>query len=430
MNTAVLRQANDAARKLDQHLEEVGRVQTFPDFPQTFAPKEVETIQTSQTFQTLSDSRGKHVEHRDTTTPLHPHQGEFRGLRSIASFRSKHYKYVDYLPVGQGSILFVGGNDLGKTAVWCRLAARVLLGTTEGAWNGTPKGVLVILSEDDPGKIKDVMHAHGVTDFLMERLLFTFVTSDSQQAQNGDYDTVSLPEDADFLRGLCRQYGIGMVVFDALIDSMPHARLNDRADVSRAFKPLNKWGGEDEILIVGIHHNNKGNEGNAKQAVSGSTAFTDKPRVVVSFDRTDDDRYVMQLIKVKGRPDNPSYEYTFHTRQVDSDDGSTNSVGIITDIRHSDIQLDALRAKRIASPANESKRAANGDIADWLDDYLGEDKIPFDQLRKDALSQEGYSAEQLRNARKASNGRILTMKDPDYQGRGQRFLWYRPTQPQ
>lgn len=373
----------------------------------------------------MPSSKAQQMENpASTTAVLQPHKGEYRGLRTIADFDTRRYDQADYLPIGLGFILYSGENDVGKSSVIERLAARVLLGETEGVWHGRPYGVLFVLSEEDPGTIKAAMQAHGVTDFIMQRNLYTYVTGDNDSPESGDYDTVNLPDDVPWLQTECRKRNIKMVVFDALVEDMASARINDRGDVSRAIKPLNKWAADENILVIGVHHNNKGADGNAKQAVSGSTAFTDKARVVVSLDKTGDGQRVMQLVKVKGQPGNPSFTYEFGTRNVATSDGGSKDVGIITSITPSDLQVNDIRAERSAQPPASAKRAANGEIIDWLTDYLDNDKVPFDQIKKDASAQEGYTAEQLRNARKASDGRISTCKDPGYKGRGQRFLWY------
>ena len=243
---------------------------------------------------------------------------DYHGLRSIADFHTKRLKQVDYLYAGLGAILFSGPNDVGKSSVVEQLAARVLLGTTEGVWAGQPYGVLFIMSEEDPGMVKQAMQAHGVSLNVMRQRLFTYVTNDNENVSSSDYDTVDLPADVPMLQRLCEQNDIRMVVFDALADCMPGVNLYALDEVNKVFKPLNKWGAEDDILIVGVHHNNKSLDGSAKQAVGGSAAFTNKPRIVVSLDQAKDGTRVMQLVKVKGRSDKPSYTYEFETRFVDT----------------------------------------------------------------------------------------------------------------
>lgn len=359
--------------------------------------------------------------------PLTRYGDEYRGLRSIADFSSKKHPYVDYLPLGMGFTLFSGPNDCGKSSVAQKLASEVLLGTTKGIWHGEPHGVLFILSEEDPGIVKNAMKALGVSDMLMRQLLFTYVSSESGRRKDSDYDTVRLPEDTEWLRRTCAEHDIRLVVFDALADCMESARLSDRGDVSRIIKPLNKWAQEANVLIIGIHHNNKGNEGNAKAAVSGSTAFTDKARVLVSFDVDEESgRRVMQLVKCKGRSDNPAYEYKFCSRVVQTDDGESENVGVIQSFDPTDLTIDQLRRDRgqPASQASEDRRRTTEEVLDWLTDYLDEGPAPFSEIRKAAQQQEGFSQSQLRNAKDRSDGRIATKKDESNHQRGAASLWY------
>ena len=351
---------------------------------------------------------------------------DYHGLRSIADFHTKRLQQVDYLYAGLGAILFSGPNDVGKSSVVEQLAARVLLGTTEGVWAGQPYGVLFIMSEEDPGMVKQAMQAHGVSLNVMRQRLFTYVTNDNENVSSSDYDTVDLPADVPMLQRLCEQNDIRMVVFDALADCMPGVNLYALDEVNKVFKPLNKWGAENDILIVGVHHNNKSLDGSAKQAVGGSAAFTNKPRIVVSLDQAKDGTRIMQLVKVKGRSDKPSYTYEFETRYVDTDDGDHKPVGIVTRITPTDKTVDDVRSEKNAAQAEAMKpeHASSNEVIDWVVEYLSEhESASFKQLAEAAKS-EGYTTKQLSNARqRAKSPWIVSVPDDKHKGRGQQRVW-------
>ena len=353
-------------------------------------------------------------------------RNDYHGLRSIADFHTKRLQQVDYLYAGLGAILFSGPNDVGKSSVVEQLAARVLLGTTEGVWAGQPYGVLFIMSEEDPGMVKQAMQAHGVSLNVMRQRLFTYVTNDNENVSSSDYDTVNLPADVPMLQRLCEQNDIRMVVFDALADCMPGVNLYALDEVNKVFKPLNKWGAEADILIVGVHHNNKSLDGSAKQAVGGSAAFTNKPRIVVSLDQAKDGTRVMQLVKVKGRSDKPSYTYEFETRFVDTDDGDHKPVGIVTRITPTDKTVDDVRSEKNAAQAEAMKpeHASSNEVIDWVVEYLSEhESASFKQLAEAAKS-EGYTTKQLSNARqRAKSPWIVSVPDDKHKGRGQQRVW-------
>ena len=353
-------------------------------------------------------------------------RNDYHGLRSIADFHTKRLQQVDYLYAGLGAILFSGPNDVGKSSVVEQLAARVLLGTTQGVWAGQPYGVLFIMSEEDPGMVKQAMQAHGVSLNVMRQRLFTYVTNDNENVSSSDYDTVNLPADVPMLQRLCEQNDIRMVVFDALADCMPGVNLYALDEVNKVFKPLNKWGAEADILIVGVHHNNKSLDGSAKQAVGGSAAFTNKPRIVVSLDQAKDGTRVMQLVKVKGRSDKPSYTYEFETRYVDTDDGDHKPVGIVTRITPTDKTVDDVRSEKNAAQAEAMKpeHASSNEVIDWVVEYLSEhESASFKQLAEAAKS-EGYTTKQLSNARqRAKSPWIVSVPDDKHKGRGQQRVW-------
>lgn len=342
----------------------------------------------------------------------------------VSGYRTKRTQQVDWLYAGLGFILFSGPNDVGKSALAHRLAARVLTGKTDGIWHGRPHGVLYVLSEEDPGMVRQAMEAHGLTRADMDRAGLYFAAAQDGPDDTPDYETIDLADPArvDAIRGMCRTAGIKLVVFDALVDCMPGANLYDRADVSRILKHLNRWGNEDDMLLIGVHHNNKGVDGTAKAAVAGSAAFTDKPRIVVSMDADKDGRRVMQLVKVKGQPDKPAYLYEFGTRFVDTDDGEHKPVGIVTKVTPTDITVDAIRTEKQQAAQGAQRTPAN-EVAGWLADYLADGPAPFKDIA-DAAKAEGYTRKQLDNAKqRARDPWIVSRRDTSWTGRGRRYLW-------
>lgn len=352
------------------------------------------------------------------------------GIAPVSRYRTKRTQQVGILYAGLGFTLFSGPNDVGKSAAAHWIASQVLTGKAEGVWYGRPHGVLYVLSEEDPGMVRQAMQAHGLADADMDRAGLYFLAVQDAPGAAADYDTVDLadPDNVEYLRSMCRTADIRMVVFDALVDCMPGANLSDRADVSRVLKMLNKWGNEDDVLLVGIHHNNKGLEGNAKHAVAGSAAFTDKPRVVVSMDQAKDGTRVLQLVKVKGRPDKPAYTYEFGTRFVDTDDGEHKPVGIITKVEPTTLGVDQIRAAAQQEAAAPS-RTPDNEVAEWLADYLEDGPAPFKQIAKDA-KEAGYTKTQLDNARRRmSSPWVVSRPDTSHVGRGRPRLWELSNEP-
>lgn len=402
----------DANPETKERFEQVGRSKRRPPMTSTKdmrpAPQAVQPPKTN------------------TGPALEKYRGGYRGLIPITHFKVKELQPVDYLYAGLGAIVFSGPNDVGKSSVTERLGARVLLGTTDGIWKGEPHGVLFVLSEDDPGMVRQAMKAQGVTDFIMERKLFVYVTADNDKVEEGDYDVVTLPDDVPWLMEQCAKHDIRLVVFDAVVDCMPGVNLNDRADVSRVFKPLNKWGAESNILVVLVHHNTKGRDGTAKQAVSGSAAFTDKPRIVVSLDKDQKDgTRVMQLVKVKGRSDNPSFTYDFETREIEIGEGKRKPVGIVTKITPTDTSVDDIRNKNAAeADADKPERTSNNEVIDWLVDWLSENGPHRFEDIQTAAAELGYDKKQLSNARqRAKRPWIASVPDPEWKGKGVKRVW-------
>ena len=77
---------------------------------------------------------------------------------------------------------------------------------------------------------------------------------------------------------------IRMVVIDTLVDCIGGANSNNRDDMAKVVAAPTIGPRPDNILVVSIHHNIKGNDGTAKQAAAGAGTLTQKSRTVVAFD--------------------------------------------------------------------------------------------------------------------------------------------------
>ncbi|MCI1936194.1 MAG: AAA family ATPase [Bifidobacteriaceae bacterium] len=322
---------------------------------------------------------------------------------------------VDFLPLGVGHTLFSGDGALGKSSVAQRLAYRVATGTSSGAWSGEAHGVLFILSEDGGGDVKNAMSAYGMNDTSN---VYVYTEATDPTLEDAEAATVRLPDDIPYLREMCRRLDIRLIIIDALSDSMAGMNLNRHADVGAVVTELGHWSQNDDVLVIGIHHNGKSMT-RAKLSPVGSEAFTNKSRTLVSFEKTDDDHYVFQLTKANRIKGNPSYEYHFAERTVFSDEGPT-PVGIIDSITPTDMDVDAIRASKaeFAAQTEEEGNPAREFILDYLNEQGGES--PAKDILREGRAQ-GFNETELKNARgRSRDPRIVTRKSG---GTGKGWVW-------
>jgi hypothetical protein len=104
----------------------------------------------------------------------------------------------------------------------------------------------------------------------------------------------------DELRKLIREQDIGLIVLDPMIDVLD-SRLNSKEqnEVRDALTVLGALAQEMDVIILGIAHFNKmSSVTEAVDRLTGSAAFSQRPRAVVAIARNDEDEcHVISLVK-------------------------------------------------------------------------------------------------------------------------------------
>jgi putative DNA primase/helicase len=101
------------------------------------------------------------------------------------------------------------------------------------------------------------------------------------QRENGTQEWVDLKRDADIMRGIVRQYDIGLVAIDPLSSYMPKADRNSEGDVRDALMPLQQLMEDTGVAVIGVMHVGKADaQRRASERLLGSTAFTALARTV------------------------------------------------------------------------------------------------------------------------------------------------------
>ena len=156
-------------------------------------------------------------------------------LTPLAHIKTRKQEYLDggeLLPLGVITI-FAGRGGSGKSTLALDYAARVITGTLEGELAGSPRPVLVIQHEDDPGvQLKPRLQAAGVP--YDSDLLYTF---NLQDITSGINDLPSLTRDVEYIKQALETLQPALVVFDPLTSCI-EGDLNKVRDVRQALNPL------------------------------------------------------------------------------------------------------------------------------------------------------------------------------------------------
>ncbi|MBW3080905.1 AAA family ATPase [Bifidobacterium saguinibicoloris] len=335
---------------------------------------------------------------------------------SIASQVAKTApRFLDYpmLPVGVLTLI-AGRAGVSKSTLSLYRAALATRGRLAGKWKGQPVNVCISGIEDSESMQRMRLEAE---DADLDRV--TFLSMADEHGQTG----VRLPDDLDTLAPEFRRRDIRLWVIDPITSAMD-GDSNKRDDVRAALDPLAKFASDLDMAVVGILHFSKGG-GYASDKISGSHAFRDAVRSLLTVARDDEDGTCVVTIDKSSytTEQNTSYSYGLISHDVRDDTGHVFGVPKITGFMPTERTVNEVINKNINAGVPEPRRAGRGEVADWLADWLTEHgPTPFNKL-EDAAGKAGYTAAQLRKVRERNPGLIATARDPNHVGRGIGYIW-------
>lgn len=211
-------------------------------------------------------------------------------------------------------VLVEGAEGVGKGyfACWC------LVQMASGAW-GPPMAGAYLSSEEEPEVIQARLLAAGYDPDRHAPIVVLRV--------NGGDDLLQLPEDLAALRGIVRQYRLGMVVVDVLRDhSAPTEDMgilqrsnNDETWIRPAAGAWGRLAAQTGATVLGLHHRNKSELGSSRSKSTGSGGWRQRARHVVVLAKVRDERALAVDKRNFGRED-PTV-YAFEIEEVTPDFG-------------------------------------------------------------------------------------------------------------
>ncbi|MBW3079445.1 AAA family ATPase [Bifidobacterium simiiventris] len=357
------------------------------------------------------------------TTAAHtlavPYKGRTPLLVPASTVAKQRPRFLDYPMIPTGTLTLMAGRaGVSKSTLSLYRAALATRGLLDGDWKGKPATVAISGIEDSKSIQRMRLEAAGAD---LDRVRFLSML-DTNSDGNGTDTGVRLPDDLPALADSFRAEGVRLWIIDPITSCMD-GDSNKRDDVRRALDPLAALADDLDMAIVGILHFNKGG-GYASDKISGSHAFRDVIRSLVLIAKDDDNGDCVATIDKSSytTAQGTSYSYGLMSVDVADDHGETFAVPKVTGFMKTERDVNEVINRNIQAAGGDTTHTERGEVLEWLTDYLKDGPVAFKDIAA-AANVEGYSRRQLTNARERSDGRIITVPDPTYEGRGQKRLW-------
>ncbi len=230
----------------------------------------------------------------------------FRSAASVIP-RNVSWALEDRAPRG-AFVLCAGRGGEGKSHALITWVADWTRGTVPGCWFGSPVSCLwaTVESSLDIEVVPRYRAAHGD----LSRLSFVTVESSSS---GDDHIRIFDPAYIEELRERVVSSDIKVIVLDPVLDVLESGiKTGEQQAVRAAIGRLNAFAEEMDILILGIAHFNKMiTVSSAVDRITGSAAFSQRPRAVMSFayDRESSSFVVSQAKNNWGKVHLPSLSF-------------------------------------------------------------------------------------------------------------------------
>jgi hypothetical protein len=201
----------------------------------------------------------------------------------------------------------------------------------------------------------------------------------------------TLPDHVPELRRFIEENEIGLVVIDPLAAFISQKVDSHRESAVRGMLlPLATMAKVTGCAVLGVRHVRKGATGDARDAGSGSGAFTAAARVewIIGRDPGDETRHIIATTKINIAPDPPSLAYRLVPAKCEWDTVAVQWDGT------SDVTASQLTAEA----ASDDERSALDEAADFLAELLADGPVPQKIAAKEA-DDAGISAATLRRAK-------------------------------
>lgn len=266
-------------------------------------------------------------------------------------------------------VLLAGREGIGKSTCAITLAAQVTRGNLPGRYKGTPRGVVIVATEDTWAEvIVPRLIAAGADLELVYRV--------DVAEEDHSYGTLSLPADLRQLEQLCLGYNIGLVICDPLM-SLIHGSLDTHRDqqVRKALDPLAEFADRAKVAILAVIHVSKRDTTDPLTAMTGSRAFAAVARGVLfcTRDPEDPDLYLLGHTKSNLGPEQETITYRIETYKIQLEQPDEDGDDLVTTSKITFGDPDARTIQDVMAQAAENqRRSGQGENANKVLDWVVE----------------------------------------------------------
>lgn len=314
----------------------------------------------------------------------------------------------ELIPMGELTVM-AGRQGIGKSTLAYELAASVTRGTLTGVFEGSPRAVLIVATED------------SVTHTIVPRLQaahadLRLVRAVTIERADGTESVLNLTQDIDGLAQAVDTYDVALILIDPLMSRMSGKDTHKDAEVREALEPLVKLAHDHDSAALALVHVNKSASLDPLNLVMGSVAFTAVPRSVlfVSIDPSDESTRLLGHVKSNLGPiRRGSLTFTIETVLVPSEDR--------TEVSTSRIKWGKPDSRSIAQVIAEVQRAERGptiadETAQWIVGYMRDLGRPCTRAELlEAASDAGWTTGQI-NKGQRKLGPLLISKRASVRG--------------
>ncbi len=306
-----------------------------------------------------------------------------------------------WLPAGRLALLGGRPGD-GKSSVTIDLAARLSTGSPlpDGYRPPAPLTVLILSGEDDPA------------DTIVPRLLAAGANLERVVIANGTVvDTETgiarpwiLPADVPELANLVHENAVDLCVIDPLAAFVATAVDTHRdAAVRSMLLPLSTMARHEKCAVIGVRHHRKGGALDARDAGTGSVAFTAAARIewVAGRDPEDPGRRVLAVAKTNIAAVPPSRLYRLVAAEGEFDTVAVRWEGTST-----------VTANELASgPVSAEERSELDEAVEFLREVLAAGPVEANVVKRQAHAADISEKGSLRRAK--DRLKVRSRKLPD-----------------
>ena len=319
-------------------------------------------------------------------------------LTSASAITVRPVRWLEADRLALGTLGLLGGREgVGKTIYGYTLTAGITRGILPGVYYGTPRGVIVVATEDswEHTIVPRLMAAGADLDRVYRVDVVTAEGTDTM---------LSLPCDLVALERVVRDVQAALILLDPLLSRLD-AELDTHkdAEVRIALEPLVTLAETADVYVLGIIHVNKSSSTDPLTMLMGSRAFAAVARSVLFVLSDPEDETVRLLGQPKnnlGRTDLPTRSFRIVGEKVADTDEGPVWTGKLDWLPESDRSI----AEAVdAAAASSGDRTATSEAADWLHDFLTDQGGACDSA---TIKREGGTAGHSANALKRARQRL------------------------